>query len=237
MRNLFLFCGVFLVLLIGTGCRTVSIPPQSRLVNLLPELTPLIDEASFIRGGYASAVTTGTSTAFAFGSPLGVHGIGSHASATFSNPMLAMYAQVFQSDVERNISTINVTGNPYGFIVLSLVGSRRDHAGFGWTILSGLTAFIPNLFGMPAGAVEHVMQIEVSIYNRSGNRIGRYRSDIHRKRNYLAMWWGYGPRWGDGPHVVGSASIQSRLEAFTAGMEDIKRQIAWDRNRLVRELQ
>ena len=59
-----------------------------------------------------------------------------------------------------------------GYIIPELNANVRV-AGFGWAFLTGFTLFVPNLFGMPYGAIDISLDSEFTITDSNGRKVWR----------------------------------------------------------------
>ena len=230
--------GVFLILvaMISFGfnsCKTLdmaTLSPKVKNENLLPPLNSVLDVESFgsVFGltktiGYGSF--GGASKNIGRGYAIG-YGTTSMKSTTYSNPILNDIEVIFNRDVEN---ICNLLGTPKGSMKCRvIVGEEKIYGGAGWAVLSGFTLCIPNLFGMPIASPKGNLQIEVTIFDNNNSVVGKYTSDFHKQKTYVALYWGYS--------YNNSMKRNARL-IFIGCMEDIKRQIAKDYDRLVKALQ
>ena len=219
------FCVLKKILLVALilgaySCRSTDISmlhPKTKIETLLPALTPTFDFESFgIR--FPHLITAGGDL-----SPSFVYG----AFAVLANNSrhVADFNIIFQRDIEKNICVSDTYGNKKGTIKCSLIDARGVDKTW-WLIPSCCLLFIPNLFGMPCWASEAEMQIEVAIFDDNNNLVGKYRSDVHQHKTYVAAYWGYN-----------DPETRNYLLVFTKCMDEIKRQIANDYHRLYTALQ
>ena len=215
IQKLFFVIGIAVFVLIFYSCKSLSpetLRPKTKNEKLLPPLTSVFDYESFY-SVFPITISSGTVDT-------GAYGTGAFTAATYKNPILEDFKIIFQRDVNGNICVFDLDETRNGTIKCSLIEANGKQK-YWWLIPSSLTFFIPNLLGMPLGSVEQELQIEVSIYDRNNNRIGRYTSDLHKDKSFSAMYYGYK-----------SPSSKTNRLIFTKCMEDIKRQIEKDYNRL-----
>lgn len=210
MKKLLLICAVMLGL---NGCVALSsttLSPKIKNEKLLPPLVPVFDGESFFTH-YPSSITLGSGAV-----------IGSTAimnSSTFSNPTLGDFDFIFQRDVDENICVPDMSyGEKKGTIRCSMYYAEYKEK-FGWMIPSGLTLFIGCLLGMPSMSSESGLQIEVFVFDGNNKLVGKYRSDIHKRKHRHTLYNTVKPR-------------ANQREMFIACMEDVKRLIASDYDRL-----
>ena len=193
-----------------TSCRTVEfseMSPTGRIPQLLPPLEAKIDVWS-LESVLGATVTSGSVSDFGF-----------YESVSYANPMIQDLVTLYERDM-RNIT--DEYGVTRGEAVCRLVDGDVGASGLGWAYLSGLTLFIPNVFGMPILNIKASMQLEMSIFDGRGMLVGRYTSDYHRRRVPVALYYGYGS----------DASLKATIDVFKACMTDIKGRIEPDFNRL-----
>ncbi len=159
------------------------------------------------------------------------YGYGATYSSTTANPAFNDIKTIFERDLE-NISQIS--GAPKGSIRCRAIdGKSKDGKhrmsveAFSLAVASGLTLCTANLVGMPISCSKSKLQIEVTILDSNNNVIGRYISDFHKSKSYVAMYWGYS---------LSQAPRKDARYVFTACMEDIKYQIEKDYTRLTEAL-
>ncbi|MFZ4477915.1 MAG: hypothetical protein ACOYPR_22155 [Saprospiraceae bacterium] len=129
--------------------------------------------------------------------------------------------------LERETAAISRrTGNAHGYARYKLMYYEVRQPGFGWEILSSLTCFIPNFFGMPFNRLRTDLELQLEIVDAQGNILSTYRS-AQSALVWSAPYWGY---WW--PDAVRKACIS----ALQLAMTDIKGQIALDRNTLETQL-
>jgi hypothetical protein len=222
MKNLLIVGLIFTITSCATYKMTDLIPSQKNDI-LLPALEPKIDINSF-----ESAYSLGESSTSGTGYK---SSLSNNSSIVVANSNTTMYKDkriqdaitIFDRDVKDNIT------NPYGDrkgYILCRIADRNYVEGEGWAALSGFTLCIFNLFGMPFGYCQTSLDLEVEIYNKSDNLVGRYRS-VGFNKTWIAIYYGYG---------IYSAPRISSINAFKSAMNDIKLQIGKDANRLLIEL-
>jgi len=77
---------------------------------------------------------------------------------------------LIEEDFEENI--LSNEENLRGYIIPELNANVRV-AGFGWAFLTGFTLFVPNLFGMPYGAIDISLDSEFTITDSNGRKVWR----------------------------------------------------------------
>jgi hypothetical protein len=147
-------------------------------------------------------------------------------SGTFVTPFLygnADQFEIFDQEVDNNLC--NSYGQKYGYIVLRTYYSKFG-IGIGYSVVSGITLFIPNLLGMPMARPKFELQATVEILNSRKELIGKYRA-AGKGKSITALYYGYGQ----------SDSIRkARIDALNNALSEIRKQIQTDAPRLSEEL-
>ena len=198
-----------------------TLQPKMKNDKLLPVLIPAIDANSFA-SIFGSTRTTGSGQTNYYG---GQTTYQNWSSTTYTNPRINEINTIFERDVLGNISASY--GTTKGRIVCkAVIGYNSEN--LGWLVPNILLACVPAIFGAPMSSWKTQLQIEVMIYDVNNNVVGRYTSGLYQQKTYVAAYWGY--------HRGNSEPRSVRL-VFTKCMEDIKRQIQRDYNRLNTALQ
>ncbi len=224
---------IIIVLLLFASCRTVNMSdlnPKVKNNKLLPTLEIRIDGKSF-----ESAYTLGqiNSTSNSYGTSIGTgltNGfIGLNMGTTETSQVMSRDPRIqdditiFDRDVKYNIT------NPYGEkkgIILCRINASNHRKGNGWGVLSAFTLWIPNLLGMPNSAPKTTLDVEVEVYNKSNDLVGKY-SAVACSRKYRALYWGYDKE---------NAKRVANIYAFKKAMNDIKKQIYSDYENIIKKL-
>lgn len=116
---------------------------------------------------------------------------------------------IFIKEVRENI--IEPTGEKKGYITMRISYEDTDSVG-----LYKLTAFVgclglgvPFLFGVPAGALNQDLEVEVQIQNNHKDVIKRYTERV-ADTEYVAAWWGYKRK--DVSRKVAAENLKHALE-------------------------
>ncbi len=198
------------IVLSANSCRTLNsaaLNPKMKNEKLLPPLTPVLDMESF---GFIFGITQ---------TYVSSPGFTTMTMTAYSNPVLNDINVIFRRDVSENICA-GLLGNKGTIRCRAIVGVQ-EAGGIGWLVASGLTFFIPNLLGMPIWNIESELQVEAAIFDVNNILIGQYISDSHCQKTYAAAYWGYF-----------QPDRKNVRDIFTTCMEDIKRRIANDYDRL-----
>jgi hypothetical protein len=147
-------------------------------------------------------------------------------SGTFVTPLLygnADQFEIFDQEVDNNLC--NSYGPKYGYIVLRTYYSKFG-LGLGYSVVSGITLLIPNLFGMPMGRPKFELQATVEILNSKKELIGKYRA-VGTGKSIMALYYGYGQS---------NAIRKARIDALNNALSEIRKQIQTDAPKLSEEL-
>lgn len=98
---------------------------------------------------------------------------------------------IFRKEVRQNI--IEPTGKKHGYITMRISYENTDNVDAYVTagVLSAFTLGIPTLLGVPFGAKNQDLEIEVQILNKNKDVIRSY-TERAEDTEYKALWWGYG---------------------------------------------
>jgi len=212
VRKLLFVVGVATFIFSLNCCRmltSASLHPQMKNEKLLPPLTPeFIDESFYFR--FPVDVTNK------------VQGAKGLVETTQKNPDISNFKLIFQRDVEKNICAVNLLDVPNGRIECRLIDAYGK-VKIIWLLPSMLSAFTLNLLGMPAHGRYDEMQLEVTIFDTENKLVGKYTSDARKRKSFMALYWGWG---------LEAMTDRNKRVIFTECMEDIKRQIENDYQRL-----
>ena len=220
MKKLFVIVGVILFMATLNSCkplRITTLDPKVKNKQLLPPLDFVLETTSF--GTIFGEVQSKGNIYGNLGGTI------STETSSSQNPRINDFNVIFQRDVLNNICELY--GDKKGKIRCQAVVGK-DNKNFGWMFLSIPLCFIPNFLGMPIYSHKTKLQIEVTIYDVNNRLVGKYTSDFHKQKSYAAMYWGYS---------IGNTPARNVRLIFTECMEDIKRQIEKDYNRLNEALQ
>lgn len=128
------------------------------------------------------------------------------------------------NEVSDNLA--ETTGPKYGHVRFKLVHYDRRTPGWGYSIGSVSTLFIPNLVGMPYNRVRAELELQVEIADANKKVLARYRAP-GTGRAYVAMYYGYRPA---------DAWRKANLLAMKNAMATIRPQILADADRLRMQL-
>jgi hypothetical protein len=80
--------------------------------------------------------------------------------------------QVLGNELDENLS--QATRPRFGHARFKLLSYRRRNSGWGWSVASFGTMFIPNLFGMPVKTYRIEMELQMEIVDANGKMLLRY---------------------------------------------------------------
>lgn len=96
---------------------------------------------------------------------------------------------------------------------------------FFWSVVSGLTLMVPNLFGMPFGSLDAELEIQIDFFDSSRNLIKKY-TGSGKGKGYLALYYGFSET---GPTLTQSNIFRAVfIKAMKNAMEEIRSQIKED---------
>jgi hypothetical protein len=228
MKRALSFFIIFLLLL--ASCRSIKdsdLKAGRQNHQLLPPLEIRIDLTTFHflrHNPYLRAPESSLEQTFQIDTAIYISSLG------LSNRSIDI-ATIFEREVLQSIT--HTGGENMGYIVCKLTDGQT-RMNFAWAVASGLLLGIPNLFGMPAGRAKTQMTVEVDIYDKHRKLIGRYNAPC-TGRAAVAFYYGYsefGPLMRES-NVYRKAAIR----AFSCAMQDIKKQIELDFDRLNTALQ
>ncbi len=230
MKKLTLLLSLALVLGSCASMKLSELRPSNRNEALLPTLEPIVDmytlESIYSMEYISDRSMTYTTDTY----PVGL-GISFNNQVYSRDRRVQDILTLFDREVKDNIT--NPFGEKRGYIVCKIAGGYTGAGGIGWTILSGLTMFIPNIFGMPLENLQTMLDVEVEIYDLNDKLIGRYNGQGYSKV-WVAMFYGYSTDIFD--EYQGSASRISNIRAFKQAMNVIKANIAKDHDVLSQKL-
>jgi hypothetical protein len=106
----------------------------------------------------------------------------------------------------------------YGHARFKLLFYKRRNSGWGWTVASAATLFVPNIFGMPARTHRTELELQMEITDAQGNVLARYTAPGAGKAR-VAAYHGYDSS---------TATRKANLLALQNAMAEIKKKIEPD---------
>ena len=222
MKKFFLIPIILVILF--TGCKSISLSelrPTPKNTKLLPALEPKVNIESL-----ESVYSSGTSVVEVYDSRLSntnFLGIGNSTSTFYKDKRVQDAITIFERDVTDNIT--NPFGEKKGSITCRIVAgeqSMKDN----WAWATQFTAFSLNLFGIPLYSSVTNLDVEVEIYSKNNDLIGKYSATGYSKI-WVALYWGYDTT---------SAARKSAYTAFKMALNEIKLKIQDDNDKLTLEL-
>lgn len=133
------------------------------------------------------------------------------------------YAMLFYREIEKNV--VMHDGEKQGSIILTPV-LHTHKPNLGWTLLSGITLYAPNILGMPFASHTSFCELELRIVDKKGKLIRAYNADSEVTK-YTAAYWGYYPQ-----DTINAALYGSYKETLTKLMNQMNN----DKELIIREL-
>lgn len=220
-KHLFLF--VLLALSLG-ACRTLRVRDfhtQQNLPTRLPSLGLLIHERSFLEA-FDCAFNREVIISNAIGGP---YQPAPWVAFEVTDRALEDAFQVLGNELDENLSQAS---NPkFGHARFKLIDYSRRNSGWGWSIVSAGTLFIPNIFGMPIKAYRARLDLQMEIVDADGKILAHYLAPGVGKAQ-VAAYHGY-----DGA----TATRKANLLALQDAMSKIKKQLEPDVPSLTHQLE
>lgn len=194
--------------------------PKEPIEQRIPALEVLIDERS-LESAFSLGRTKGEGLGYTTGLLGGLVSVATLRSQGFRDKRIQDAVVIFDREVSNNIC--EPEGEKYGYVICR-IANRDASTGWGWFVVSALTAFTINLFGFPAASQSAELDVEVEIQDSKHNRIGRY-SAVVKNTRYAAFYWGYS---GIGSLNADRDTEISRVvnaEALRKALQEIKSQI------------
>lgn len=132
--------------------------------------------------------------------------ITSSKSSYYGDVRVSDAIRFFEKEVEENMT--NPYGEKKGFILLKL--SYREHdSSFFYPMLSFLTLYMVNCFGVPCDKATDILEVEVRIMNNKKELVRKYIENVSHE-DYVAFWYGYD--YEDVWRKVAADNIKEALE-------------------------
>lgn len=215
---------LFLLLALSLGaCRSLRVRDfhtQQNLPTRLPSLGLLIHERSFLEA-FDVAFTREVVISNAIGGP---YQPAPWVAYEVTDRALEDAFQVLGNELDENLS--QVSKPKFGHARFKLIDYSRRNSGWGWSIASAGTLFIPNLFGMPIKTYRARLELQMEIVDANGKILVRYLAPGLGKAP-VAAYHGY-----DGA----TATRKANLLALQDAMSHIKKQMEADVPSLTQQL-
>ena len=219
----YLFSFLLLALSLG-ACRSLHVRDfhtQKALPTRLPSLGLLVHERSFLQA-FDVAFDREVMIANVVGGP---YQPAPWVAYSVTDRALEDAFQVLGNELDDNL---NQTIQPkYGHARFKLMDYQRRNSGWGWSIASAGTLFIPNLFGMPVKTYRANLELQMEIMDANGKMLVRYIAPGTGKAQ-VAAYHGY-----DGA----TATRKANLLALQNAMSKIKAKMEADVPNLASQLE
>jgi hypothetical protein len=217
----------FLLLLLAcfslNACRTLQVRDfrtNQPLPERLPRLGLLVHERSFLEA-FDGALDREVVIANAIGGPYQPSPWGAYA---VTDQALEDVFRLLNNELDKNLN--QTAGPQHGHARFKLLFYKRRNSGWGWSLLSGGTLFIPNLFGMPVRTYRSEIELQMEITDANDKVLVRYVAPGVGKAQ-VAAYHGY-----DGP----TATRKANLLALQNAVAKIKFKMETDAASLAQQL-
>ncbi|MDX1910158.1 MAG: hypothetical protein SFV22_01665 [Saprospiraceae bacterium] len=213
MKRLFLF--PLLLCLLAGACRSLRVGDFHSSQGLgakLPGLGLLVHERSFLEAFDAAlfrdVVINSTMSGPGMPAPWVAYDVTDQA-----------LKDVFHALDNELSDHFNLSSQPrYGHARFKLLYYKRRNSGWGWTVASVSTLFVPNLFGMPVRTHRAEIELQMEIVDAQGNILKRYTAPGTGKAR-VAAYHGYD---------TSTATRKANLVALQNAMAGIKKKMEPD---------
>lgn len=134
-----------------------------------------------------------------------------------SLPVNSLYYTVFERELDN---IMEQSGDYFGAIELVIIYEDLS-IGYFWSILSGLTFMIPNIFGMPIGSGSAYLENEFIIYDKEGEVI--WKKSYYGKIEKAYSIYSYEARFAtseDAYKEIMITLLKENIEKFKHDLED-----------------
>lgn len=126
------------------------------------------------------------------------------------------------------VDNLNQASKPrYGHARFKLLFYKRRNSGWGWTVASVGTLFVPNLFGMPVRTHRAEMDLQMEIVDAEGKILARYIAPGVGKAQ-VATYHGYDSS---------TATRKANLLALQSAMANIKKKLEAEAPNIANQLE
>lgn len=213
------FLTFLLIALSFSACRSLRVRDFHTTQNLperLPRLSLLVHERSFLEA-FDFALDRDVVSGPYFPEPWEAYQVTDQA--------LEDVFHVLDNDLNENINL--VSRESYGHARFKLLFYKRRNSGWGWTVASISTFFIPNFLGMPVSTHRVEMEVQMEILDADGKMLGRYTAPGKGKVQ-VAMYYGY---------ESSIATRKANLLALQNAMSNIKKRLEANAHSLSSQLE
>ena len=161
--------------------------PQGKNDTLLPMLDPIVDTHSleFAYAGSRQHVSSNIT--------ITTNDDEDSVIYDYSSPSYDQRIQdaitIFTRDVTNNICDSSTPS--CGTIQMSIAAANIRQRGLGLLLASTLLLWTPQLVGVPIGFYETQLDVDVEIFDRNDNIVGRYNT-LSKSNVVMALYYGYG---------------------------------------------
>lgn len=200
-----------LILLVGftSACRSLKVRDfhsKQGLSNRLPALELRVHEVSFL-AAFDGALTRDMMLGNFPVTPMDGNPWSAYAVTDLA---LQDVFQVFDNELRDHIN--QQSGAGYGQARFKLRFYQRRNTGWGWTVASFATGFIPNMLGMPVRTQRVILELQMEVVDANGNLLQQYVASGQGKAQ-VAAYHGYS---------VTTATRKANLLALKRAMSKIK---------------
>lgn len=214
---------LLLFLLLGS-CRSLRVRDfhtNENLPHRLPPLGLLIHDRSFLASfdhAFARDVVIGNVAA-------GPYAPAPWVAYDVTDQALQDVFHVLGNELQNNLS--QSVAPQFGHARFKLLFYKRRNAGWGWTVASVSTLFVPNVLGMPIRTHRVEVELQMEIVDAEGRILARYAAPGVGKAQ-VAAYHGY-----NSP----TATRKANLLALQSAMSRIKSKLASDAPSLTNQLE
>ncbi|MBC7776760.1 MAG: hypothetical protein H7246_15100 [Phycisphaerae bacterium] len=133
--------------------------------------------------------------------------------------------QVLGNELDDNLNQVSTPR--YGHARFKLLFYKRRNSGWGWTVASVSTLFVPNLLGMPVRTHRAELELQMEILDAKGKMLVRYTAPGAGKA-IVAAYHGYDNS---------NATRKANLLALQSAMSKIKKKLEADVPSLASQLE
>lgn len=216
---------LFLLIALSLGaCRSLRVRDfhsNQSLPTRLPNLGLLVHERSFLEAFDLALIrdvvrTTAISGPYA-AAPWVAYDVTDQALQDAFN--------VLGNELNDNLNQASAA--QFGHARFKLLFYKRRNSGWGWTVASVSTLFVPNLFGMPVRTHRAELELQMEIVDANGNMLIRYTAPGEGKA-MVAAYHGYDSS---------TATRKANLLALQSAMSKIKKKLESDVPSLTSQLE
>lgn len=215
---------ILLLLLLLSSCRSLRVHDfhaDENLPQRLPPLGLLVHDRSFLESfdyAFARDVVVGNVAA-------GPYAPAPWVAYDVTDQALRDVFHVLGNELNENLS--HAATPKFGHARFKLLFYKRRNVGWGWTVASVSTLFVPNAFGMPVRTHRVELELQMEIVDAEGKILARYSAPGVGKAQ-VAAYHGY-----NSP----TATRKANLLALQSAMQRIKSKLASDAPGITNQLE